>query len=84
MARQINALMVDDSATMRKLVICALKQTALADFRFTEAADGVDALARLVPGEADIVFADLNMPRMNGLEFIRELRQRHKVCPPAS
>lgn len=82
MARPIRALIVDDSATTRKLVMSALHQTALADFHFTEAVDGMDALTQFLPGETELIFADLNMPRMSGLEFVRQLHQRHKICPP--
>ncbi|HVP11828.1 MAG TPA: response regulator [Phycisphaerae bacterium] len=81
--RQINALIVDDSATTRKLVISALKQTGLAEFLFTEAADGVDAMAKFLPGKTELIFVDMNMPRMSGLEFIRSLHKRHKICPAA-
>jgi two-component system, chemotaxis family, chemotaxis protein CheY len=83
MPRQINALIVDDSATTRKLVISALKQTGLAEFVFTEATDGVDAMTKFLPGQTELIFVDLNMPRMSGLEFIRGLHKRHKICPAA-
>jgi CheY-like chemotaxis protein len=81
--RQIDALIVDDSATTRKLVMSSLKQAALAEFVFTEAVDGIDALAKYLPGKTELIFVDMNMPRMSGLEFIRELHRRNKVCPPA-
>ena len=54
----------------------------MADFTFTEAQDGIDALGKYRPGETQILFVDMNMPRMGGLEFIRELRARHKTSPP--
>ncbi len=82
MARQIEALIVDDSLTTRKLIMAALKQTGLADFVFTEAVDGVDALDKYRPGETQIIFVDMNMPRMDGLEFVRTLHAGHKSCPP--
>ena len=81
--RQIDALIVDDSGTTRKLVMASLKQAALAEFVFSEAGDGVEALDKYVPGKTELVFVDMNMPRMNGLEFIRELHRRNKICPPA-
>ena len=82
MTRELNTLLVDDSPTVRKLVGRALKQTGLADFAITEADDGLDALVKYQPGQTEIIFVDMNMPRMGGLEFIRTLRSRHKDCPP--
>ena len=83
MPRQIDALLVDDSPTTRKLIMSALDQTGLAEFRYTEAEDGLDALRKYRPGQTQILFVDMNMPRMNGLEFIRKLHEQHKHCPPA-
>lgn len=82
MNRPLNALIVDDSVTVRKMIIKLLSQTGLADFTFTEAEDGVDALAKYRAGETEIIFVDMNMPKMGGLEFIRALRSKHKKCPP--
>jgi CheY-like chemotaxis protein len=83
MARPINALIIEDSYTTRRMIMTALNQAALADFAFTEADDGVDALGKFCPGETQIIFVDMNMPRMDGIEFLRELRSQHKKCPPA-
>lgn len=82
MTRPLNALIVDDSTTIRKMIIRSLSQTGLADFTFTEAEDGVDALDKYRAGETEILFVDMNMPRMGGLDFIRALRAKHKKCPP--
>ena len=82
MTRPLNALVVDDSATIRKMIIRALNQTGLAEFTFTEAEDGVDALTKYVPGETEIIFVDMNMPKVGGLEFVRTLRAKHRKCPP--
>jgi len=82
MARSINALLIDDSGTTRKMIMQLLDQTGLAAFTFTEADDGVEALEKFNPAETEIIFVDMNMPRMGGLEFVRELRKRHRKCPP--
>ena len=82
MCRPLNALIVDDSTTTRKMVMKILAQTGLADFTFTEAEDGIDALARYRPGETEIIFVDMNMPRMDGLEFVRTLRTKHPAHTP--
>jgi len=82
MNRSLNALIVEDDAMMRKMLMKVLGQTGLADFHFTEAEDGVDALNLYNPGETEIIFVDMNMPRMDGLEFVRELRAQYKARPP--
>lgn len=82
MTRSLNALIVDDSMTIRKMIIRSLSQTGLAEFSFTEAVDGLDALDKYRHGETEILFVDMNMPEMGGLEFIRALRAKHRKCPP--
>ncbi len=78
----INALVVDDSGIMRKLVIRALTESELAEFTFSEAADGRDALAKFDSEATDMVFVDWNMPNMNGMDFVRELRATQKRRVP--
>jgi len=70
----INALVVDDSGVMRKMVMKALTDSKLVDFNFTEAVDGRDALSKFDPKVIDIAFVDWNMPNMTGIEFVREIR----------
>ena len=82
MARRLNALVIDDSYTIRRAVMRALDQTGLADFVFTEAEDGLDALEKYRPGETQILFVDMNMPRMDGLTCVRKLRSKYEHCPP--
>jgi two-component system, chemotaxis family, chemotaxis protein CheY len=65
------------------VVIKALSATGLANFEFTEAADGLEALDKYDPDTTDIVFVDINMPRMNGIEFLRKLRSSPGICPPS-
>lgn len=76
----LNALVVDDSGIMRKMVMRGLSESGLARFTFTEAEDGVDALAKFDPATTDIVFADWNMPSMDGMEFVRHLRYDFPKC----
>lgn len=69
----MNILVVDDSRTMRDLVARTLRADGyLVDI----AEDGLDALGRLECFHPDAVITDLNMPRMNGLELTRALRER--------
>jgi two-component system, chemotaxis family, chemotaxis protein CheY len=70
----VRALVVDDSGIMRKLVMKALAESRLAQFEFTEATDGEDALAKFNPETIDLVLVDWNMPKMNGVDFVRKVR----------
>jgi two-component system, chemotaxis family, chemotaxis protein CheY len=72
---KLKALVVDDSRVMRAMVVDRLAKMEVAEFTFTEAEDGQDALEKCGAGKFDIVFADWNMPRMSGMEFLRALRQ---------
>jgi len=65
-------LTVDDSASIRMM----LKMTLTgAGYQVSEAANGVEGLAKAQEKPAHLVFTDLNMPVMDGLTFIRELRK---------
>ena len=65
-------LVVDDSPTIRKVVTSILEARA---FETVTAEDGQDALEKLDAGaEVDLVLLDFVMPRMNGYQFCRELR----------
>ena len=65
-------LIVDDSSTMRRIIINTL--TKLGYQSFLEAGNGKEGLDRLGAGPVDMVITDWNMPEMNGIEFIRSLR----------
>ena len=65
-------LTVDDSASIRLTTRVALSN---AGYAITEAVDGMDGLTKLRGGQFDLVVTDLNMPNMDGLTMIRELRK---------
>ncbi len=65
-------LSVDDSASMRQMVKLTL---AGAGYEVIEATDGREALAKAQGGGINMVLTDLNMPNMDGLSLIRELRK---------
>ena len=67
-------LVVDDSLTMRRIVVNALKAQGYGTI--IEAQDGKDAIAKLMSEGAGFVITDWNMPEMNGLDFIKEVRSR--------
>ncbi|MDH4152390.1 MAG: response regulator [Nitrospira sp.] len=67
------ALVVDDSRTMRQMVAFTLTN---AGFTVIEAEDGKDAVKKVAGGgKLDIVVTDLNMPEMDGITLIKELRK---------
>ncbi|RKY09362.1 MAG: response regulator [Planctomycetota bacterium] len=68
-------LIVDDSATMRKIVMRTIRMSGL-DFETTEeAGNGVEALEKLSAGPVDIMLCDVNMPEMSGTELVKEVRK---------
>jgi len=64
-------LIVDDSASMRQMVSFTLKG---AGYEVVEAVDGVDALSKAKDKSFNIVVTDVNMPNMDGISLIKELR----------
>jgi CheY-like chemotaxis protein len=80
--KALNILLVEDDSVDVMNVRRAFEKNRIANPLFV-ANNGADALSMLrsgqVPGERRIVLLDLNMPRMNGLEFLRELRADPKL-----
>jgi two-component system chemotaxis response regulator CheY len=64
-------LIVDDSASMRQMVTFTLKS---AGYEVEEAVDGADALKKAKNKSFNIVVTDVNMPNMDGIALIKELR----------
>ena len=65
-------LIVEDSPTMRQLMIFSLKK--LNQLEIVEATDGVDALRKLPQQKVDLVLTDINMPVMDGLKLLTMLK----------
>lgn len=74
MAKRI--LIVDDSVSMRKMIRSALRSGS---FDVVEAANGPDALSTLDRQQVDLIITDVNMPDMDGISLVRELRQRPRT-----
>jgi two-component system chemotaxis response regulator CheY len=76
----IRILTVDDSASMRALLLHALSGQG---FAVSQAIDGMEALEWLALNEVDIVITDINMPRLDGFGLIEKLRagSRHRDRP---
>lgn len=70
MAKKI--LIVDDSASMRQMVSFTLKNNG---YEVVEAIDGADALSKVKSNAVNMVVTDLNMPKMDGITLIKELRK---------
>jgi two-component system chemotaxis response regulator CheY len=75
---QIRTLIVDDSSVMRKIVERSLRQAGL-DLSVLEAGNGADALGLLDGNLVDLILSDINMPVMDGLEFVRQLQTMEKL-----
>jgi two-component system chemotaxis response regulator CheY len=69
----LNIMIVDDSPVMRAFIRKVIGLTGLDVGEFCEAGDGEDALQLLRDRWMDLVLTDINMPRMNGEEFVRRL-----------
>ncbi|HVJ07584.1 MAG TPA: response regulator [Acidisarcina sp.] len=72
----ICALIVDDSSVMRKIVERGLRQAGLALTTVLEASCGTEGLEVLRNHRVDLILSDINMPKMDGLEFVRLLREQ--------
>jgi two-component system chemotaxis response regulator CheY len=70
---QISMLVVDDFATMRRIIHNLLKEAGVT--RVTEAEDGVEALRKLESSDFNFVVSDWNMPNMSGLELLKAVRR---------
>lgn len=68
-------LIVDDAASMRGLVSMSLRK---AGYEVQEAGDGQAALQKLKTFRPHLIVTDLNMPRMNGIELIKEVKKDPK------
>ena len=70
-----NVLIVDDSSSMRAIVRKIIKASGFNIGELLEAADGKEAIKVLTDEWVDLVLADINMPNMNGLELISEMKK---------
>jgi two-component system, chemotaxis family, chemotaxis protein CheY len=69
----IRALIVDDSSVMRKIVERSLRQAGIDLAQVLEAGNGAEALQVLASNKVDLILSDINMPVMDGLEFVRNI-----------
>jgi two-component system, chemotaxis family, chemotaxis protein CheY len=73
MTSNVRALIVDDSSVMRKIVERSLRQAGIDLKQVLEAGNGAEAPAVLQDNAVDLILCDINMPVMDGLEFVKQL-----------
>lgn len=74
-------LLIDDSRTMRNIQKNVLK--TLGEHEITEAGDGVEGLAAIAAtaGPFELILVDWNMPNLDGLSFVKKMREKDKATP---
>jgi two-component system chemotaxis response regulator CheY len=77
---ETHTLIVDDSSVMRKIIARSLRQAGLESLVVHEAANGIEGLAVLRARPMDLILSDINMPSMDGLEFVRQIKAEN-VAP---
>ncbi|WP_297844442.1 response regulator [Pseudomonas sp.] len=75
-----NIMVVDDSSSVRQVVSITLKS---AGYDVTEASDGKDALGKLTGQKVHLIISDVNMPNMDGITFVKEVKKlaNYKFTP---
>ena len=68
-------MIVDDSATMRKIIMRTVRMSGLDFSRTEEAGDGSEALEKLNAEPVEIILCDINMPEMDGAELVKKVRE---------
>ncbi len=68
-------MIVDDSTTMRKIIIRTIRMSGFDFERTEEAGNGVEALEKINSAPVDIMLCDVNMPEMDGIELVQKVRE---------
>lgn len=71
---KLRALIVDDSSVMRKIIERSLRQAGIDLSQVLEAGNGAEALGFVRDNPPDLILCDINMPVMDGLEFVRQMQ----------
>jgi two-component system chemotaxis response regulator CheY len=72
-----NLLVVDDSRMVRKIISVSLRHEK--HIKLYEAASGLEALDTLMETTIDLIFTDINMPNMDGLELIKRCKEDERL-----
>ena len=75
----MNALLIDDSSTMRSILKTILRMIKNFKFNFFEASEGSNALKIISDNNIEIIFCDVNMPGMNGIELLKAIRTNEQT-----
>ena len=79
----LNVLIIDDSAVMRKIVQRSVRLAYKGEIGdVVEARDGQEALDMLEGNSVSLIFSDINMPNVNGLEFLKKVEGHRSPGPP--
>ncbi len=76
----LRVLVVDDSSTMRRIIVNVLTQLGISTDYIHEAEDGLVALGKVKTNSYDVILTDWNMPKMNGLQFVLNVRRLPKYA----
>lgn len=76
---EMRVLIVDDSLIVRKAIRKAVRAAGVSDAGIREAPNGRDAIDQLDSDPADVVFLDINMPVMDGMEFMESMNAAGRV-----
>ena len=68
-------MIVDDSATMRKIILRTVQASGLLFGQTVQVGNGAEALEKLGDGPVDIMLCDINMPEMSGMELVKKVRE---------
>lgn len=74
-----NILIVDDSATIRSMVKRTVAIIGLDVGELYEASNGIEALAQLADHDIAVLFVDINMPTMNGIQLLTRMKENERL-----
>ena len=77
----MNILVVDDSATMRMIIVKSLRQAGFEAATVIEASGAKEALQKLAAGGVDLMLSDVNMPEISGIELIKVVKMKMPNLP---
>lgn len=77
----MNILIVDDSSTMRMIVVKSLRQAGFESANVIEASGAKEALQKIAAGGIDLVLSDVNMPEITGIDLLKVIKAKMKSLP---
>lgn len=77
----MNILIIDDSATMRMIVVKSLRQAGFETAIVTEAGSAREGLQKIAAGGIDLILCDVNMPEITGIELTKVVKTKFPTLP---